>query len=67
MLALAAAVHGQDPSEFLILLGAFVAAAFWRFLLKIALAVAIILFAILVIHVIHGETALLQDLRNVVS
>jgi uncharacterized membrane protein len=67
MLALAAAAHGQDPSEFLIILGAFVAAIFWRFLLKIAVAVAVILFAILIIHVIHGETTLFQDLRNAVK
>jgi hypothetical protein len=67
MLALAAAAHGQDPSEFLIILGAFVAAVFWRILLKIAVALAILLFAILVIHVVHGETTLLQHLRNVVG
>jgi hypothetical protein len=66
MLALASAAHGQDPTQLLIIFGALVAAAFWRFVLKIALAIAIIAFAILVIHVIHGETALVADLSNAV-
>lgn len=68
MLALTtAAAHGQDPTQILIILAALAAAMFWRFLLKIALALVIIGFAILLIHVIHGETALFQDVRLVVG
>lgn len=66
MLALTtAAAHGQDPTQILIILAALAAAMFWRFLLKIALALVIILFAIVLTHVVHGETALFQAIRLV--
>lgn len=63
MLALATAAHGQDPSHILIILAAVAAALFWRALLKIGIAVAIILFAIVLIN---GNLALFHDLRQLI-
>jgi hypothetical protein len=58
MLALATAVHGQDPNQILIILAAVAAAIFWRSLLKIGLALVIIGFFLLLITgaagVVHG-------------
>ena len=63
MLALAAAAHGQDPAQTLIILAAIAAAIFWRALLKIALALIVILFVVLLSH---GVSVFLHDLRLVV-
>jgi hypothetical protein len=63
MLALAAAVHGQDPAQTLIILAAIAAAIFWRALLKIALAVVVILSVVLLSR---GVSVFLHDLRLVV-
>ncbi|HLH82631.1 MAG TPA: hypothetical protein VKV38_05160 [Trebonia sp.] len=63
MLALTAAAHGQDPTQILVILAAIAAALFWRVLLKVALALVVILFAILLVRVFHGESVLFQDLR----
>lgn len=63
MLALAAAAHGQDPAQTLIILAAIVAAIFWRALLKIALALIVILFVVLLSR---GVSVFLHDLRLVV-
>ncbi len=63
MLALATAAHGQVPSHILIILAAVAAALFWRALLKIGIAVAIILFAIVLIN---GNLALFHDLRQLI-
>jgi len=63
MLALAAATHGQDPAQTLIILAAVAAAIFWRALLKIALALIVILFVVLLSR---GVSVCLHDLRLVV-
>jgi hypothetical protein len=63
MLALAAAAHGQDPAQILIILAAIAAAIFWRALLKIALALIVILFVVLLSR---GVSVFLHDLRLVV-
>ena len=63
MLALAAAAHGQDPAQTLIILAAVVAAIFWRALLKIALALIVILSVVLLSR---GVSVFLHDLRLVV-
>ena len=63
MLALAAAAHGQDPAQTLIILAAVAAAIFWRALLKIALALIVILFVVLLSR---GVSVFLHDLRLVV-
>jgi hypothetical protein len=63
MLALAAAVHGQDPAQTLIILAAIAAAIFWRALLKIALAAVVILSVVLLSR---GVSVFLHDLRLVV-
>jgi hypothetical protein len=63
MLALAAAAHGQDPAQTLIILAAVAAAIFWRALLKIALALIVILFVLLLSR---GVSVFLHDLRLVV-
>jgi hypothetical protein len=63
MLALAAATHGQDPAQTLIILAAIAAAIFWRALLKIALALIVILFVVLLSR---GVSVFLHDLRLVV-
>jgi hypothetical protein len=63
MLALATAVHGQDPSSILILLAAVAAAIFWRVLIKVGLALVVILFAIMMIT---GVSAFFQELRLVI-
>ena len=63
MLALAAAAHGQDPAQTLIILAAIAAAIFWRALLKIALALIVILFVVLLSR---GVSVFLHDLRLVV-
>ena len=63
MLALAAATHGQDPAQTLIILAAVAAAIFWRALLKIALALIVILFVVLLSR---GVSVFLHDLRLVV-
>ena len=63
MLALAAAAHGQDPAQTLIILAAIAAAIFWRALLKIALALVVILFVLLLSR---GVSVFLHDLRLVV-
>ena len=63
MLALAAAAHGQDPAQTLIILAAVAAAILWRALLKIALALIVILFVVLLSH---GVSVFLHDLRLVV-
>ncbi|WP_300611540.1 hypothetical protein [Trebonia sp.] len=65
MLALTAATYGQDPTPILIALGALAAAVFWRFALKIALALVIILLVVLFIHLVDDETALVEGLRRV--
>lgn len=62
MLALATAVHGQDPTTTLIILAAIAAAIFWRGLLKIGIALIVILFAVLMItglHAVYQEFSLL--------
>ena len=63
MLALAAAAHGQDPTQTLIILAAIAAAVFWRALLKIALALIVILSVILLSR---GVSVFLHELRLVV-
>jgi len=63
MLALAAAAHGQETAQTLIILAAIAAAIFWRTLLKIALALIVILFVVLLSH---GVSVFLHDLRLVV-
>jgi hypothetical protein len=63
MLALAAAAHGQDPAQILIILAAVAAAIFWRALLKLALALIVILFVVLLSR---GVSVFLHDLRLVV-
>jgi len=63
MLALAAAAHGQDPAQTLIILAAVAAAILWRALLKIALALIVILFVVLLSR---GVSVFLHDLRLVV-
>ena len=63
MLALAAAAHGQDPAQTLIILAAVAAAIFWRALLKIALALIVILS---VVMLSRGVSVFLHDLRLVV-
>ena len=63
MLALAAAAHGQDPAQTLIIFAAIAAAIFWRALLKIALALVVILFVLLLSR---GVSVFLHDLRLVV-
>ena len=63
MLALATAVHGQDPSSILILLAAVAAAIFWRVLIKVGLALVVILFAVMMIT---GVSAFFQELRLVI-
>jgi hypothetical protein len=63
MLALATAVHGQDPSSILIILAAVAAAIFWRILIKVGLALVVILFAVMMIT---GASAFLQELRAIV-
>ena len=63
MLALAAAAHGQDPAQTLIILAAVAAAIFWRALLKIALALIVILSVVLLSR---GVSVFLHDLRLVV-
>jgi hypothetical protein len=63
MLALAAATHGQDPAQTLIILAAVAAAILWRALLKIALALIVILFVVLLSR---GVSVFLHDLRLVV-
>lgn len=59
MLALATAVNGQDPSTTLIIIAAIAAAVFWRGLIKFGIALAVILFAILLVT---GTSALFHDL-----
>ena len=63
MLALAAAAHGQDPTQILIIIAAIAAAIFWRALLKIALALIVILSVVLLSR---GVSVFLHDLRLVV-
>ena len=63
MIALAAAAHGQDPAQTLIILAAVAAAIFWRALLKIALALIVVLFVVLLSR---GVSVFLHDLRIVV-
>ena len=63
MLALAAATHGQDPAQTLIILAAVAAAIFWRALRKIALARIVIMFVVLLSR---GVSVFLHDLRLVV-
>jgi hypothetical protein len=63
MLALATAVHGQDPSSILIILAAVAAAIFWRVLIKVGLALVVILFAVMMIT---GMSAFFQELRAIV-
>jgi hypothetical protein len=64
MLALAAASHSQDPTLILTALAAVTAAVFWRFLLKVAIAVAVIAFAVLLIlgieTVLHGLSLIVR-------
>jgi hypothetical protein len=60
MLALAAAVHGQDPSSTLIILAAIAAAIFWRVLIKLGIALLVIVFVVLMIT---GVSAFFQELR----
>jgi hypothetical protein len=63
MLALAAAAHGQDPTQILIIIAAIAAAIFWRALLKIVLALVVILSVVLLSR---GVSVFLHDLRLVV-
>jgi hypothetical protein len=63
MLALAAAAHGRDLTQTLIIFAAIAAAIFWRALLKIALAVVVILSVVLLSR---GVSVFLHDLRLVV-
>jgi len=63
MLALATAANGgQGPSLLLILIGAVIAAVFWRSLVKFSLAFVIILFAVLLVAglmaFVHGVQVL---------
>jgi hypothetical protein len=60
MLALAAAAHGQAPTQTLIILAAIAAAIFWRALFKIALALVVITSVVLLssgasvfLHALH--------------
>ena len=62
MLALAAAAHGQETAQTLIILAAIAAAIFWRALLKIALALVVILSVVLLSR---GVSVFLHDLRLV--
>lgn len=63
MLALAMAVHGQNPSTILIILAAVAAAVFWRVLIKVGIALVVILFALLLVT---GTSAVLQEIRLVI-
>jgi len=63
MLALAAAPHGQDPTQILIIIAAIAAAIFWRALLKIVLALVVILSVVLLSR---GVSVFLHDLRLIV-
>jgi hypothetical protein len=61
MLALASAPQGQNPTLALILIAAVIVAVFWRTVLKIGIAAAIIGFVFLlvsslleILHALHG-------------
>jgi putative effector of murein hydrolase LrgA (UPF0299 family) len=63
MLALATAPQGQNPTLILIIIGAVVAAVFWRTILKIGIAATVIGFVFLLVTVlldiVHGLHALI--------
>lgn len=62
MLALASAAHsGQDPTQILLVIAAVGAAIFWRSLLRVALPVILVLFAVLLVT---GASAVLHDIRS---
>jgi hypothetical protein len=63
MLALASASQGQSPTLALILIAAVIVAVFWRTVLKIGIAAAIIGFVFLLVssllEILHGLHALI--------
>lgn len=61
MLALATAAHsGQNPTEILVIIAAVGAAIFWHSLLKVALPVILVLFAVMLVT---GGAAVVHDIR----
>lgn len=63
MLAVAAAAHGQDHTQILIILAAIVLAMFWRAAIKIGLALLVVAF---VVVLVKGDTTLIHGLRALI-
>ena len=63
MLAVAAAAHGQDHTQILIILAAIALAMFWRAAIKIALALLVVAF---VVVLVKGDTTLIHGLRALI-
>ncbi len=61
MLAVAAAAHGQDHTQILIILATIALAMFWRAAIKIGLALLVVGF---VMVFVKGDATLIHDLRT---
>jgi hypothetical protein len=63
MLAVAAAAHGQDHTQILLILAAIALAMFWKAALKLGLALIVIGF---VVVLVKGDTTILHGLRALI-
>jgi hypothetical protein len=63
MLAVAAAAHGQDHTQILLIFAAIALAMFWKAALKLGLALIVIGF---VVVLVKGDTTILHGLRALI-
>jgi hypothetical protein len=63
MLAVAAAAHGQDHTQILLILAAIALAMFWKAALKIGLALIVVGF---VVVLVKGDTTIIHGLRALI-
>jgi hypothetical protein len=63
MLAVAAAAHGQDHTQILLILAAIALAMFWKAALKLGLALIVVGF---VVVLVKGDTTILHGLRALI-
>ena len=63
MLAVAAAAHGQDHTQILLILAAIALAMFWKAAIKLGLALIIVGF---VVVLVKGDTTILHGLRALI-
>lgn len=63
MLAVAAAAHGQDHTQILLILAAIALAMFWKTAIKLGLALIVVGF---VVVLFKGDTTLIHGLRALI-